>query len=75
MEEHGALHAAVLEGFIPVVKAILQFYPDLEIEVFNFGVYKSCHLKWYYRCTLFYRMKLETDPFTYVLTSMYLPLL
>ena len=28
-----ALHVAIHRGYLPVVKAILQFNPDLEIEV------------------------------------------
>ena len=29
----GAIHIAVVEGFVPVLRTLLQFHPDLEMEV------------------------------------------
>ena len=30
----GPVHVAVVEGFIPVLRTLLQFRPDLEMEVY-----------------------------------------
>ena len=33
LERKGPLHLAIVEGFISVLKTILKFRPDLEMEV------------------------------------------
>ena len=31
----GPIHIAVVLGFIPVLRTLLQFHPDLELEVYT----------------------------------------
>ena len=41
----GPIHVAVVLGFIPVLRALLQFRPDLELEVYPkslYTVYSTC---------------------------------
>lgn len=33
LEGKGPLHIAAVEGYVPVLRALLQFSPDLEMEV------------------------------------------
>ncbi len=59
-----AIHCASVSGNMAVLKCLLEFDADLEVEVISATVSCDCHMT---SCIVEYRMKMVTDPYTCVL--------